>query len=82
MKKNFPVIILAFALILTAIQYQAEASDSMKNRRLLSDVGGSYSTDIHRKILEANNAGEEGDSAPDNNTHRVFTNQNKPPHKH
>ncbi|KAL1545340.1 hypothetical protein AAHA92_22080 [Salvia divinorum] len=81
MNKNILVVILSFALILTAMQYQAEAGDSMKNRRLLSDVGGGYSTDFRRKILEANNAGDEEDSTPENNTHRVFTNQNKP-HKH
>lgn len=80
MKKNVPVVmILVFSLILAAMQDQAKSDDTIKNRRLLGDVGGRYSTDFHRNMVEANNAtGDEEDSAPENNTHRLFSNQ-KPP---
>ncbi|KAG6431353.1 hypothetical protein SASPL_109432 [Salvia splendens] len=80
MKKNVPVVmILVFSLILAAMQDQAKSDDTIKNRRLLGDVGGRYSTDFRRKMVEANNVtGDEEDSAPENNTHRLFSNQ-KPP---
>lgn len=81
MKTNFLVVILAFALILATLQDQAEANDPIKNRRLLSDWDMSYSADPRRKTAEATNVGDEEDSGPENNTHRVFTNQNKPPSK-
>ncbi|KAL1548224.1 hypothetical protein AAHA92_16485 [Salvia divinorum] len=80
MKKNVPIVmILIFSLILAAMQDQAKSDDTIKNRRLLGGVGGRSSNDFRRKIVEASNAtGDEEDSAPENNTHRLFSNQ-KPP---
>lgn len=78
MKTIVVLALLASVLILTTCQAQAEASDPVKNRRLLSDVGRSYSTNPPRDwiIAEANNIGDDEDSSPEQNTHHVFPNEN------
>lgn len=80
MKTSALVAFLAFAFIFATFQDQAEASDLMKNRRLLtSDWYKTFIVDPRRKMGEANNEDDE-DSTPENNTHHLLPNQNyKPP---
>ncbi|KAH6769570.1 hypothetical protein C2S52_014373 [Perilla frutescens var. hirtella] len=80
MKTTVLVVFLASILILATFQDQVEASgDPIKNRRLLSDVGRSYSAAPRWETAKAGNVVDDGDeSSPENSTHHVFTNQLPP----